>query len=313
VTVSPTPDAEPTASSSGPPVPISVTVSTVQGWPEVAAALATLRASAEAAGGEVVVADGSGKGPAPADALGSSVRWLSQPGASIFQLRHATYQAAAGQIVAVTEDHVHVPREWASRHVAAHAANPEALAIGGSVLNGATDGTMDWASFLIVQAPVAAPMPSGPAKRLSGAVNVSYKRPALSHIDTFDGLGAMDGLHQRELAKRGGTLINDDSIRVSHVQSLGFRGTTAIHFHAGRTISGFRRRRMDLVQVARLLGAPFVPLVRYVRTVALLGPRGYGTLVLRCTPAILWLLYSQGLGQFVGYLAGEGDSPRRVQ
>jgi hypothetical protein len=56
-----------------------------------------------------------------------------------------------------------------------------------------------------------------------------------------------------------------------------------------------------------------VPLARYVRTVVLLGPRGYAPLLTRCTPAILWLLYSQGLGQFIGYLFGPGDSPRRVQ
>ncbi len=298
---------------SAPTLPISITVATVQGWPEVQAALATLRASAEAAGGEVIVADGSdGPGPPP-DALGGGVVWLSHPGESIFQLRHRTYLAARGEIVAVTEDHVHVPVDWADRHVAAHRANPEAAAIGGSVVNGATEGAMDWASFLIVQASVAAPIVSGPAKRLSGAVNVSYKRAAIEGIETYDGLGAMDGLHQRGLARRGALLLSDDTIRVSHVQSLGFGGTTAINFHAGRTISGFRRRRLTPVDVARILGAPFVPMARYVKTVAVLGKKGYGPLVSRYTPAILWLLYAQGIGQFVGYLTGEGDSPHRVQ
>ncbi len=293
--------------------PISLTVSTIQGWPEVEAALATLRASAEAAGGEVIVADGSGNAAPPASALGPVVRWLSHPGESIFQLRYRTYRAARGPIIAVTEDHVHVPADWAQRYLAAHAANPEAAAIGGSVLNGATDSAMDWASFLIVQAPVVAPIKSGPAKRLSGAVNVSYKRAALEGVSTWNGLGAIDALHQRELGAQGAVLLNDDSIRVSHVQSLGFVGTTLINFHAGRTISGFRRQRMNLVHVARIIGAPFVPIARYVKTVVVLAPKGYGRIVSRCTPAILWLLFAQGLGQFIGYLAGEGDSPRKVQ
>jgi hypothetical protein len=296
----------------GPTLPITMTVATVQGWPQIAAALNTLRIAAEATGGEVIVADGSGRVPPTQDQLGPAVRWTSHPGESIFQLRYRTYRAARSGIVAVTEDHVHVPPDWGTRMIAAHREHAEAAAIGGSVTNGATDSVMDWASFLIVQAPAAAPMRSGRAKRLSGAVNVSYKRAALDRIDTHEGMGAIDVLLQRELAHGGEILLNDDTIRVAHVQPLGFRSTTVLNFHAGRTISGFRRKRMDPVQVVRILGAPFVPLVRYVRTVALLAPKGYGPVLIRCTPAILWLLYAQGLGQFIGYIAGEGESPRKV-
>jgi hypothetical protein len=196
--------------------------------------------------------------------------------------------------------------------IEAHQRHPDAAAIGGSVTNGAPDSIINWASFLIVQAPFAAPVKSGRARRLSGAVNVSYKRTALANPDTYEGMGAIDVLHQRELARRGAVLLNDDSIRVAHVQPMGVRDTTVLNFHAGRTISGFRRKRMDAVQAARILGAPFVPLARYVKTVRLLAPKGYGRLLVRCSPAMLWLLYAQGVGQFIGYVAGEGESPRKV-
>lgn len=293
--------------------PISVTVSTVQGWPDVQVTIMKAANSARRAGGDLVVTDGSGL-PAPSAAeLGAGVTWAQFPGESVFQLRERGYRLATGSLVAITEDHVHVAEDWAERLVAAHAAHPDALAIGGSVLNAATNGTMDWASFLIVQAPVAAPIRSGRATRLSGAVNVAYKRAAIVDIESFEGLGAMDGLHQKGLLASGATLINDDSIRVLHDQSLGFRGTTAIHYNAGRTMSGFRRTRMTGVDVLRIIGAAFVPLARYARTVQLLAPRGYGGLLARSTPAILWLLYSQGVGQFVGYIAGPGDSPQKVQ
>jgi hypothetical protein len=293
--------------------PITVTVATIQGWPDIRAAVLSTAESTRQAGGELIVTDGSGRPAPPAEEIGAGVRWLSFPGESTFQLRARGYTLAQGKLVAITEDHVHVPLDWAARHVAAHRAHPEAQAIGGSVENVATGNMMDWASFLIVQAAVMAPIRSGPARRLSGAVNVSYKRAALANLDDFDGLGAMDGLHQRKLSEAGAALRNDDSIRVSHDQSLGFRGTTAIHYNAGRTISGFKRRRMTAIDVLRIVGAPFVPLARYVRLVVLHARRGYGPLVARMTPAILWLLYSQGLGQFVGYLAGPGDSPGKVQ
>jgi hypothetical protein len=293
--------------------PISITISTVQGWPDVREAILEAAESARRASGELIVTDGSDR-PAPnLQELGDGVKWLSFPGLSVFQLRHRAYEAAEGEIVAITEDHVHVAPDWAERLVAAHRQHPEAVAIGGSVENAATGGLMDWSSFLIVQAPVAAPIRSGRARRLSGAVNVGYKRIAVERMDDFGGLGAMDGLHQKRLMRAGAVLLNDDSIRVRHDQSLGFRGTTAIHYNAGRTISGFKRAHLGAVDVLRILGAPFVPLARYARTVLLLAPRGYGALLIRCTPAILWLLYSQGVGQLVGYVLGPGDSPGKVQ
>jgi hypothetical protein len=297
-------------------VPITITDATVQGWPKIAAALGTLRVAAEAAGGEVIVADGSGHAAPTEDEVGPNVRWESHPGESIFQLRYRTYRAARGELIASTEDHVHVPADWATRMIDAHRRNPEAAAIGGSILNGATDTIMDWASFLVVQGAFAAPMRSGQTKRLVGVANVSYKRSALeasleaSH--GHEGMGAMDALDQRDLARDGAILLNDDTIRVSHVQPLGFRGTTVIHFHAGRTVSGFRRKRMDPIQVARILAAPFIPPIRYVLTTARLARKGYGSLLVRCAPAMLWLFYMQGVGQTLGYLAGEGDSPRKV-
>jgi hypothetical protein len=293
--------------------PISVTISTVQGWPEIAGNLATAIESVRAVGGEIVLTDGSGNPPPRSDEVGPGVVWLSYPGESVFQLRDRGYQAARGDIVAITEDHVRVPAGWAQEMLDAHTAHPEATAIGGSVENAATGNAIDWGSFLVVQANVAAPIRSGPAKRLSGAVNVSYKRHAIEDMETYGGLGAMDGLHQRHLAATGAPLLNDDTIRVLHDQSLGFRGTTAIHYNAGRTMSGFRRQHMDAVQWLRVIGAPIIPLARFARAVALLTPRGYGSQIARCGPAMLWLLYSQGVGQFIGYLAGPGDSPGKVQ
>lgn len=302
-----------TVDAASPRSPLTATVSTVQGWPEMAAAVMTVIASVRAAGGDVIVTDGSGRPAPPADVVGPGVAWVSHPGESVFQLRERAYDLARGDLVAITEDHVEVPEAWARQLIEAHAAHPEASAIGGSVENGATRSLIDWASFLVVQAPVAAPIRSGPASRLAGAVNVAYKRAALALRPSFGDLGAMDGLHQKALAASGAILLNDDSIRVSHDQALGIRGFTAIHYNAGRTISGFKRKHLGLVDAIRIVGSPVVPLARYVRTVLLLAPRGYGPILIRATPWILWLLYAQGVGQLVGYLAGPGDSPNRVQ
>jgi hypothetical protein len=295
------------------PSTITVTASTVQGWPDIEPNVRSFEAAAAAVGGDVIVTDGSGLPAPPPGTLGPRTTWISEPGKSVFQLRVSAYQAASAPIIGVTEDHCFLPADWARRNLEAHAAHPEAAAVGGSVVNGATDSTMDWASFLIVQSVVAAPIASGPTERIAGAVSVTYKRAALAGLDEHAGMGAMDALHQRALAASGAALIADDGIRVVHDQSLGFGGTVAIHFHAGRTFAGFRRRHKDAGQALRILATPIVPVARFVRTARLASAKGYGRELLRATPAIWFLLVVQTAGQVVGFVAGPGDSPNRVQ
>ncbi|HEY0443108.1 MAG TPA: hypothetical protein VGC90_02700 [Candidatus Limnocylindrales bacterium] len=292
---------------------ISIVVSTVQGWPEIEANVATWEVAAEAAGGEVIVVDSSGNQPPPTGAIRPTTSWQSVPEASIFQGRGAGYALAKAPIVAVTEDHCRVAPDWGVRLLDAFAANPNAAAVGGSVENAATESLIDWASYFVVQASIIPPIQSGRVGRLAGAVNVAYRREALGGLDDFDGLGAMDGLHQRQLRLSGAELVADDSIRVRHDQSLGFQGTTAIHFHAGRTFAGFLRHRMDRLAWFRLAAVGLVPWARFFRAVARTSSRGYAPTVARAWPAMLWLLYCQAAGHVVGFAAGPGDSPRRVQ
>lgn len=295
------------------PAPITITVATVQGWPDIAANVRTVEVAAGAVDGDVLIADGSGRPAPPPDALGPRTRWISDPGASVFQLRLRSYREARSPIIGVTEDHCRLPADWAVRSLAAHREHPEALAVGGSVVNGATGTMMDRASFLVVQGPFIAPIRSGPTERISGAVCVSYRAEALRSMDGFDGLGAMDVLHQRSLVGGSHPFIADDSIRVVHDQSLGFFGTVLIHFHAGRTISGFRRRHLDARQIIRFLATPLIPFARFARVMVLTRPKGLTREVVRAAPAMWLLLMSQTVGQVTGYLAGPGDSPRKVQ
>lgn len=292
---------------------LTVTASTVQGWPDIEPNVHSFEAAAAAVGGEVIITDGSGLPAPPPGALGPDTTWLSEPGKSVFQLRLSAYRAARAPIIGVTEDHCLLPAEWAQRNLDAHAAHPEAAAIGGSVLNGATDSVMDWASFLIVHSAVAAPIASGPTERIAGAVSVTYKRAALADIDEHAGMGAMDALHQRRLVSSGAALIADDRIRVVHDQSLGFAGTVAIHYHAGRTFGGFRRQHRDLRHLVRILATPVVPVARFIRTMRVVAAKGYGRELRRAAPAIWLLLVVQTAGQVVGFVSGPGDSPGKVQ
>ena len=178
--------------------------------------------------------------------------------------------------------------------------------------NGATRRLADRAAFLVSQTAVVAPIESGPVSRLSGAVNVAYRADALVDVDDHDGLGANDWIHQRDLHDRGGVLIADDTIRVAHDQSCSLAEFTAMHFHAGRATAGFLRGELTPRGRLRLLAIGVAPYIRLARVIGTLNERGHGPAARRAWPIMLWLLYAQAAGQFIGSLSGPGDSARRL-
>jgi hypothetical protein len=292
---------------------ISVVLGTVQGWSAVRSNIASFETAVSAVGGEVIVADGSRSNAPPVGELADSTRWLGIEGASVFQLRGHGYRMAKAPVVAISEDHCRVAPDWAAKMLAAHARHPSAAAVGGSVENGATGCAIDWASFLVVQSSLMTPIQSGVTDRIAGAVNVSYKRDSIEGIDEFDGLGTMDIIHQRRLRSAGRILIADNSIRVVHDQSLGWARTIRLHYHAGRTFAGFIRRRMDGQGLMRMLGVLVVPYLRFARAMRVGSDKGYGSILVRTWPIILWLYLVQAAGQIVGFAFGPGDSPTQVQ
>lgn len=297
------------------PTPITALVPTIRGWRQIREALERLVGQTLAAGGDVMVVDGSGESPPSAEemaALGGPIAWLSNPGASVFQLRLVGYGAAKGEIVAVTEDHCFVAQDWIERILAAHREYPNAGVVGGAVLNATDTKVVDWAAFLLTQGPFMPPLANGVAVRVSGPANVSYKRRVIERLGGDEEQGLIDFLELPE-ALQGEELIADDRIRVLHHQSQGFWGTSLAEFDNGRTIAGYRRRKMARGDWLRVLGSPLLPIYRSVRAMRIAGGKKRPKRIrLKAAPAHLWLQYCAMAGELLGYATGPGDSPRRL-
>ena len=293
---------------------MSVMVATIRGWPEARLPIDATRDQVARVGGELVVVDGSGR-PAPsAEEVGPAVRWISRPGESVFQLRAAGYAACRGEIVALTEDHCAPAADWCERIIAAHAEHPDAIAIGGAVENGTTEHLVDWATFIVTQAPFVGPLVNGPTDRVAGSATTSYKRAALERRPDHGSFGAIELFDAIEMRGPGEVLLNDDSIRVSHHQSMGVAGTVASQFHNGRTIAGFRRRAMTAGDWLRVVSFPLLPLYRTARSVRTAWGRAIPrTKIAMSAPLIAFLHYSQAAGELLGYAAGPGSSPRKLR
>ena len=304
----------PTAANSA-TYPLSLVIATIRGWKDALPAMEHIAPQAAKAGAEIVIADGS-DAPAPTEAdlasLGCEIQWLRLPGKSVFQLRRAAYRAARGDVVAVTEDHCYVAPDWVERIIAAHARYPEAGAIGGAVTNGTNTKLVDWAAFFLTQGPYMPPLVNGPAERISGAANVSFKRRVLDRLAGDDEHGLIEFL-ELDAALENEILVNDDSIVVLHHQSQGFWRTSLAEFDNGRSIAGYRRRQMTRGDWVRIAGSPVLPIYRSIRALRICGRKSPPQRMLaKSAPAHVWLQYCAMAGELLGYLGGAGGSPRRL-
>jgi hypothetical protein len=235
------------------------------------------------------------------------------PGLSANELRGVALEHVRGDVVAITEDHCVVSPDWCRRVLDAHALHPQAAAIGGAVENGAVDHPIDWASFFLGNAPAMLPLPAGPADVIAAQANVSYKRRALPAAAPPGGFFELS--HNAELRERGEELRVDPTLVVHHVQSLGFRGTCVIWFHASRTWGGQDGAQRSLPgRMAHALLAPLVhPLgiLRHVRGVWAKGRMRRRMVAV--APLMVLLGACATAGVTIGYATGKGDSSRHIR
>lgn len=287
---------------------LSICIGTAAGWPAIEQCIRSFLADARSTGSQVLIADGSGRPPPDDPEITAVVSWRMYDEKSVFRLVQSNLAEANGDVVALMEDHCTARPGWIAAILRAHAEHPRAAAVGGAIENGTTASQLEWASYLMTQGAHMAPLRNGPAARIANEANISFKRAALSGF-LDDPMGFMTIRVTRALADRGEVLVNDDRVVVDHYERLGTRATAVIHFDDGRTISGFRRRRMAAGDWLRLVAAPALPLFRTARVVRNAVSRGRAGTVAAALPWILALEYCHEAGEVVGYVAGPGRSP----
>jgi glycosyl transferase family 2 len=215
---------------------LSVVVATTHAWPFLKPCFDILLPQCEALGAELLIGDSTGEGlPCPLPESCSRIRHIVLPGASVFDLQAKATSEAAGEIVAWTEDHCLPAPDWCEKIREAHERNPDAEMVGGAVVNGSRDNPMDWANFLCTFGPFVPPIKRPPGQRVPAVANLSMKRRAIPSGPIRAGFVEIVCEARLLLA---GRVRFDDRIQVTHVQSWGFWGTFAAHFHNGRSTNG---------------------------------------------------------------------------
>lgn len=258
------------------------------------------------------------------DRCGESVRSAVRdryPGARILPvpegtpipvMRRVAFEAARAPSVAVIEDHVLVPPDWAGAMVAARREGHGV--VGGSVVNGATARLVDRAAFLCEYGHLLEPQSPGPATWLTGN-NVVYDRTILAvQRDVLAQGHWEDRLHDAVRAT-GVTLEARPGIRVRHKMHYTAWEYASQRFLYSWAWAGMRARERSPTARALMLAKTIaLPPVLLLRILANGWARPEWRVdVLRSLPLLLVFVCAWAAGEAVGWLRGPGNAPGRVR
>ena len=217
---------------------ISVVIATRDGWSSVGRTIEALVPQVRAAGGEIVVVDGSGEQTPSAE----PVRWISIADRNLLRLRLRAIREARGNVVAIGEDHAVPEPGWCDAVLRAHAEHPRVPVVVGCLVNATHRTVAGRANFLAFAAPYSPPMPTLPAGRPPPVSTLSFKRSALDGLD--DTVGRLETEIIPNLYATG-QMVADDRIRFDHYQDHGLVWSVRNVYSVTRAAYGSSDDRSD--------------------------------------------------------------------
>ena len=293
-------------------IKLSVVIAAWGDAASLARCLSSLTGQAEAGDIEVVVAsnfNGTAKDDIEKQFPFATYLWLPEE-TTVPALRAQGAARARGEIIALLEDNCFVDGRWCEAIIKAHSL-PHA-AIGGAVENDSRERWFDWAVYLSDYGKYMPPLEAGEAKTLPGN-NLSYKRLALERMKEVWEAGLFETFLNEELKKQGQQLYLAPSALVYHRKSYDPKETVVGYYHHARSYGG--RRTAGAPALKRLFyiaGSVLLPVLLPARIALRALRKGRQTkAILLSLPHLFVLMASWSLGEFCGYVFGEGSSGRR--
>jgi len=296
---------------------LSVVVPSVNGFRDLQDCLAALERERVACPLEVLVVDRCGA--AVRSATTTRFPWVILlevgPAETIPEMRLRAFERASAPMVAVIEDHVIVPPGWARAISDALRAEdgPTRAVVGGSVVNGATAGTVDWAAFLCEYSHCLPPLASGPSTWLTGN-NVVYPRDVLLQHREALGADRWENVLHDALRSSGVTLVCRPDIPVVHKKHYSVGEYASQRYLYSRAYAGARLAGSSrTARLVRGAGAFLLPPVLYARVVQRVRRSGAHSRELRQSlPLLALFVVAWAAGEVVGAWFGGGDALERV-
>jgi glycosyltransferase involved in cell wall biosynthesis len=294
---------------------VSIVVASKVGAPFLDQCLASLSDQARSLDAEtIVVAAGSS---ARAKAIAADFPWtkvIHAPELSnVPALRRRGTEAAAGEYVAVIEEHCSAAPDWLATALAAHALGRYA-AVGGPIVDFDYDRVPDWVVYFLEYNAALPPAPEGETSDLNDA-NIVYRRDALmAHAAILaDGYWPMT-LHPRLLAS-GGRFLSVPRMVVHHRGPLRFGYYLRQRYLFSRAFAGVRaRNESPLRRWVYVFAAPLIPFFLLARMAAtVLKKRCRVAKFVQALPLLGPAVVVLVAGEWVGCVLGPGDALSKVE
>lgn len=231
---------------------------------------------------------------------------------TIPEMRAIGFENATSDVIAVIEDHVMTPPDWATRMLDA-LEQAEAEVVGGAVDNAATHTLLDWACFLLEYSHLIPPIEDGKVESITGN-NVVYRRRVIEQNAEAIHAGKWENHLHDVLKSQGVDLVQRPDIVVGHKKHYTFAEYLTQRYHYARSYAGARTKdKGTLTKLAYGVGSLALPPVLMQRTMTrLLSKKKHTKLLAKSTPLIGVFILSWAVGEAVGSVAGPGDSLSKV-
>jgi glycosyltransferase involved in cell wall biosynthesis len=231
---------------------------------------------------------------------------------SIPQMRAIGFQHARGAAIAVIEDHIIVPPEWASRMLQAISAG--ASAVGGSVYNAATETIVDWSAFFCEYSHLMAPEGGDDVERLTGN-NVTYRRELSESYSVRAFKDQWEDEIHDALRRDGICLKCAPEIAVGHKMHCRMTEYISQRYWYSRARTGSASTHMTRSsRVFGFLKSLALPPVLFARVVGnVIGSRRHQLQLAASLPLLAVFVCTWAAGEAVGYAAGPGQSLAKIR
>jgi len=226
------------------------------------------------------------------------------------QANAAGVYIATAPVIVFGEDHCYPHKIWAEALIEAHR-QPWA-AVGPVVRNANPRTLISRGDLLIGYGQWLEPAAAGVVEQLPGH-NSSYKRSVLlEYGKELENLLEAECVLHWDLRAKGHQLYLEPAAKTAHVNFSKLSAFIEAQFLNGRLFASTRITKMSAAsRMIYVLGAPLIPLVRlwYIFRNASQPGRSKGEFF-KVLPVLLLGLLMDGLGQFTGYVFGEGNTSK---
>ncbi len=240
------------------------------------------------------------------------------PGESVPDLRRRGIEQAQADYIAIIEEHCVAREDWIAtilRCIEEGDLNQKPVAaIRGVVADANYERLMDWAVYFTEYNSYMPPLERGTTDDVCAA-NCVYRRDLLLRYLPEEGSGYWEAVLNKTLLDAGERFLAEPELVVYHTGPFGFGYYLWQRYLFSRAFAGVRRTNVSAAfRLVYLLAAPLMVPLLWARTASRVYRKRHRVdKFIQVLPHLVPITATYVFGEWVGFLAGPGDSLSKIE